>query len=51
VIEALRLSHESDRGEIAVWSPPFRLGYVRHIRRHRQDATEVDLRFVEAATG
>jgi hypothetical protein len=38
---------EIDWGEITVWSPPSRLGYLWHIGRDRSDATEVELTFVD----
>jgi uncharacterized protein YndB with AHSA1/START domain len=34
-------------GEITVWEPPRRLGYLWHLRRDRADATEVEIRFVD----
>ena len=33
-------------GEITLWEPPRRLGYLWYLRRDRADATEVDVRFV-----
>ncbi|MGZ4756774.1 MAG: SRPBCC family protein [Acidimicrobiia bacterium] len=38
---------EIDWGEITVWNPPSRLGYVWHIGRERADATDVQLTFVD----
>jgi len=37
---------EHDWGEVTVWEPPRRLGYLWHLRRDRADATEVEIRFV-----
>jgi len=37
---------EHDWGEVTVWEPPNRLGYLWHLRRGRSDATEVEVRFV-----
>jgi uncharacterized protein YndB with AHSA1/START domain len=37
---------EIDWGEILVWEPPRRLVYSWHLRRSREDATEVEIRFV-----
>jgi uncharacterized protein YndB with AHSA1/START domain len=37
---------EHDWGEVTIWEPPSRLGYLWHLRRDRQDATEVEIRFV-----
>ena len=38
------LKHEW--GEITVWEPPRRFGYLWHLRRDRADATDVEIRFV-----
>lgn len=38
---------EHDWGEVTVWEPPTRLGYLWHLRRDRADATEVEIRFVK----
>ncbi len=37
---------EHDWGEVTIWEPPERLGYLWHLRRDRADATEVEIRFV-----
>jgi uncharacterized protein YndB with AHSA1/START domain len=37
---------EHDWGEVTIWEPPTRLGYLWHLRRDRADATEVEIRFV-----
>ena len=37
---------EHDWGEVTVWEPPERLGYLWHLRRDRADATDVEIRFV-----
>ena len=37
---------EHDWGEVTIWEPPNRLGYLWHLRRDRADATEVEIRFV-----
>jgi hypothetical protein len=37
---------EHEWGEVTVWEPPDRFGYVWHLRRDRADATEVEIRFV-----
>ncbi len=42
---------EHDWGEVTVWEPPGRLGYLWHLRRDRADATEVDIRFEDAGDG
>ena len=36
---------EHEWGEVTVWEPPSRLGYLWHLRRDRADATEVEIRF------
>lgn len=38
---------EHDWGEVTVWEPPTRLGYLWHLRRDRADATEVEIRFID----
>ena len=38
---------EHDWGEVTVWEPPSRLGYLWHLRRDRADATEVEIRFTD----
>ena len=38
---------EVDWGEVTVWEPPNRLGYLWHIATDRSDATEVEIRFVD----
>jgi uncharacterized protein YndB with AHSA1/START domain len=37
---------EHEWGEVLVWEPPARLVYSWHLRRDREDATEVEIRFV-----
>ncbi|QWT23385.1 SRPBCC domain-containing protein [Subtercola sp. PAMC28395] len=37
---------EHEWGEITHWDPPHRFGYLWHIRRQREDATDVDIHFV-----
>lgn len=38
---------EIDWGEITLWNPPLRLGYLWHSGRDRDDATNVELTFVD----
>ena len=38
---------EHEWGEVTVWEPPHRLGYLWHLRRDRADATDVEITFVE----
>lgn len=42
---------EIDWGEVTLWEPPVRLGYLWHIRRDRADATDVEVAFVATAKG
>ena len=42
----LRPLFEVDWGEVLVWDPPRRIVYSWHLRRSREDATEVEIRFV-----
>jgi uncharacterized protein YndB with AHSA1/START domain len=42
---------EFDWGQILVWDPPKRLGYLWHIRTDRAQATEVQIRFVALPDG
>ena len=42
---------EHDWGEVTIWEPPTRFGYLWHLRRDRADATDVEIRFVPVATG
>ena len=47
IFERTRAGVEVDWGEITVWEPPGRLGYLWHIATDRSDATEVEIRFVD----
>ncbi len=47
IFERTRGGVEVDWGEITVWEPPRRLGYLWHIRTDRTDATEVEVRFLD----
>ena len=42
---------EHDWGEVTVWEPPHRLGYLWHLRRDRADATQVEITFAERDGG
>jgi hypothetical protein len=46
IYERTRTGAEHDWGEVTVWDPPARLGYLWHLRRDRADATEVEIRFI-----
>ena len=41
---------EHDWGEVTIWEPPSRFGYLWHLNRDRSDATEVEIRFVPAGS-
>jgi activator of Hsp90 ATPase-like protein len=45
VFERTPAGNEVDWGQITIWEPPRRLGYLWHIRTDRADATEVEIRF------
>jgi hypothetical protein len=51
IYERTHDGEEIDWGEVTVWEPPGRLGYLWHIRRDRADATEVDVHFLDAGDG
>lgn len=38
---------EHEWGEVTVWDPPVRFGYLWTIRKSRDDGTDVDIRFIE----
>jgi hypothetical protein len=40
---------ELDWGEVTVWEPPTRLGYLWHLRQDRAKPTRVEIRFVPVA--
>ena len=42
---------EHEWGEVTIWEPPTRFGYLWHLRRDRADATDVEIRFVDAGAG
>jgi len=47
IYERTRDGVEHDWGEVTVWEPPNRLGYLWHLRRNRADATDVEIRFID----
>jgi hypothetical protein len=49
IFERTKAGIEHDWGEITIWEPPRRFGYLWHLRRDRADATEVEIRFVPVA--
>jgi hypothetical protein len=46
IFERTAAGVEHDWGEVTVWEPPRRLGYLWHLRTDRADATEVEVRFL-----
>jgi uncharacterized protein YndB with AHSA1/START domain len=46
IVERTSDSAEFDWGEILVWGPPRRLGYLWHLGSDRSQATEVQIEFV-----
>ncbi len=51
IYERAPSGQEHDWGEITAWDPPARLGYLWHLRRNREDATDVVIRFLPEGTG
>lgn len=49
IYERTRAGEEHEWGEVTAWEPPARLGYLWHLRRDRNQATEVEIRFVALA--
>jgi hypothetical protein len=47
IFERTSAGIEHDWGEVTIWEPPLRFGYLWHLRRDRADATEVEIHFVE----
>ena len=47
IFERTAAGVEHDWGEVTIWEPPRRLGYLWHLRRDRADATEVEIRFID----
>jgi uncharacterized protein YndB with AHSA1/START domain len=45
IFECTRGGREEDWGEVVVWEPPRRVGYLWHLRADRADATEVEVAF------
>jgi uncharacterized protein YndB with AHSA1/START domain len=46
IYERTRDGREIEWGEITEWDPPHRLVYRWHLRRDREDATDVEIRFL-----
>ena len=50
IFERTKAGEEHDWGEVTLWEPPHRFVYTWHLKRSREDATEVEIRFVPHAT-
>jgi len=51
IFERATDGREIDWGEITAWEPPARFGYLWHIGRSREDATDVSVSFVDDGDG
>jgi Activator of Hsp90 ATPase homolog 1-like protein len=51
IFERTAAGIEHDWGEVTIWQPPGRFGYLWHLRRDRADATDVEIRFVPGPAG
>ena len=47
IFERTAAGTEHEWGEVTVWDPPSRLGYLWHLRRDRADATQVEITFID----
>ncbi len=47
IFERTTAGIEHEWGEVTIWEPPTRLGYLWHLRRDRADATEVEIKFID----
>jgi hypothetical protein len=45
IFERTTAGREEDWGEVVLWEPPRRLGYLWHLRADRTDVTEVEVAF------
>ena len=46
IFERTTAGTEHDWGEVTIWEPPTRFGYLWHLKRDRSDATEVEIQFI-----
>jgi uncharacterized protein YndB with AHSA1/START domain len=51
IFERTSTGEEHDWGQITVWEPPRRLGYLWHLRADHADATDVEITFVDLPGG
>jgi hypothetical protein len=47
IFERTLTGAEFEWGEVTVWEPPTRLGYLWYLRQDRADATEVEISFID----
>jgi len=45
IFERTATGREHDWGEVTLWEPPHRLGYMWHLRQDRTDWTDVEITF------
>ena len=52
IFERTATGNEHEWGEVTVWEPPHRLGYMWHLRQDRADWTDVEITFrpIDAST-
>jgi uncharacterized protein YndB with AHSA1/START domain len=48
IFERTPSGDEHDWGRMTIWEPPLRLAYTWHLRSSPQEATDVEVRFVDA---
>lgn len=51
IFERTSSGEEIDWGQVTLWDPPRRLGYLWHIGRAAEDATDVIITFVDRGDG
>lgn len=51
IFERTAGGREEDWGEVLVWEPPRRLGYLWHLRADRADASDVQITFTAEGDG
>ncbi len=51
IFERTAAGVEHDWGEVTLWEPPTRFGYLWHLRRDRADATDVEISFSAGPNG
>ena len=51
IYERTRSGDEFEWGEITIWEPPYRFGYLWHLHRDRSEATDVEITFSQIDEG